>query len=107
MNSGTRVAALWPRGAAVVAYCATCVLCVCLATCGRPVGGGSTSVSYRAGDDQNGKTITMQPGQTLLVTLASTYWSFQGSSNPQVLAPVGTPTVSPAPVSTCPVAGSG
>jgi hypothetical protein len=64
-------------------------------------------VSIRAGDDQNGKSITLQPGQTLLVMLSSTYWSFQGSSNPQVLAAVGAPTASPAPRSTCPVIGTG
>jgi hypothetical protein len=52
-------------------------------------------------------SLTLPAGQTLLVTLASTYWSFQGSSNPQVLVSLGGPVVSPAPMGTCPVAGSG
>jgi hypothetical protein len=67
---------------------------------------GGVTANVRAGDDQNGRTISLQAGQTLLVTLSSTYWSFQGSSNPQVLAPVGTATASPVPKSTCPGPGS-
>ena len=90
----------------VAAYCAACL---CLASCGQPVGTLSTrpSVTIRAADAQNGTSMTLHVGQTLLVTLASTYWSFQGSSNPQVLVVVGGPVVSPAPFATCPVAGSG
>jgi hypothetical protein len=48
--------------------------------------------------------MTLHPGQTLTVTLCSTYWSLQGTSNPQVLVPVGAPVTSPR--NGCPV-GSG
>jgi hypothetical protein len=81
---------------------ACCAIGMCLASCGLSSGG--TPVNYQAGDDQNGHALTLHPGQTLLVTLASTYWTFEGSSDPQVLAAVGTPAVAPA---TCGVAGSG
>jgi len=96
-----------------------CWLCVaacsvlCLASCG--VGNdqttcttpSSTAQHIQAGDDQNGQSMTLHLGQTLTVTLCSTYWSFQGSSNPRVLALVGEAVVSPAPQSVCPVAGTG
>ena len=53
--------------------------------------------------------MTLHSGQTLTVTLCSTYWTFQGNTNPQVLALVGVPIVSPAPLDkhTCAAAGSG
>lgn len=98
MNSGRRAMAFWRRGAAVAACFA---VCVCLASCGWSAPSGQPA-SFRAGDDQNGTSMTLHPGQTLLVTLASTYWSFQGSSDTQVLAPVGAPVISPA---SCPPGG--
>src|SRR5215467_6253560 len=105
MRSQTQVKALWPRTAPVVLCC---LICLCLASCAGPPAGSSTpSTDIQAGNAQNGKSITVHPGQTLLVILSSTYWTIQGSSNPQVLVLVGEPVVSPAPRSTCPVAGSG
>lgn len=91
MNSEIRATAFWLRGAAVAACCA---VCMCLASCGWLAPSGQP-VNFRAGDDQNGTSMTLHPGQTLLVTLSSTYWSFQGSSDAQVLAPVGAPVASP------------
>jgi len=93
--------------ATLVVLC--CAVCLCLASCGQSLGtpASSPAVNVRAADAQNGSSLTLRAGQTLLVTLASTYWSFQGTSNPQVLVPVGGPVVSPAPSPTCPVAGSG
>jgi hypothetical protein len=97
------------RVAGVILLCAVCVgLMSCVE---RGASGGTTSSNMTfgvlAGDDQNGQSITLHPGQTLLVTLASTYWSIAGSSNANVLAAIGAPTTSPAPTGTCPVAGSG
>jgi hypothetical protein len=87
------------------------ILCICLllAGCAWP-GSQATSPppgNIQAGDHQNGDSITLQADQILVVTLASTYWTFAGSSNPQVLASVGAPVVSPAPLNACPVVGSG
>ncbi|HEX8034375.1 MAG TPA: hypothetical protein VF510_11030 [Ktedonobacterales bacterium] len=103
MNSDTQSKAFWLRGAAVVACCA---VCMCLASCAWPLSTTPSSppVSVRAGDDQNGTSIKLYLGQTLMVTLSSTYWSFQGSSDSQVLASVGSPIVSPAH---CDVPGCG
>jgi hypothetical protein len=50
-------------------------------------------------DADNGRTITVAPGERLTVTLGSTYWSFGGSSNSTVLRQVGQPVASPG---TCP-----
>jgi uncharacterized Zn-binding protein involved in type VI secretion len=52
-------------------------------------------------------SITRHPGQTLLVTLGSTYWTIQGSSNSLVLAPVGAAVTSPQPFSAPPGSGCG
>jgi hypothetical protein len=105
MRSQTQVMTLWPRMAPVVL---SCLICLCLASCaGLPAGSSTPSADIQAGNAQNGKSITLHPGQTLLVTLSSTYWTIQGSNNPQVLVLVGEPVVSPAPRSTCPIAGSG
>jgi hypothetical protein len=85
------------------------VVCMCLASCARPLDTTPSNppVSVRAGDDQNGTSIALHPGQTLQVTLSSTYWSFQGSSNPQVLAIVGAPVTSPLPCNNVPGCGAG
>jgi hypothetical protein len=51
----------------------------------------------------------LQAGEILTVVLSSTWWSFQGSSNAQVLAPVGAAVASPGPFNqqTCPYGGCG
>jgi hypothetical protein len=105
MRSQSLVMTLRPRTAPVLLCC---LVCLSLASCvGLPGGTSTPSADIQAGNAQNGKSITLHTGQTLLVTLSSTYWSIQGSSDQQVLAVVGEPVVSPAPWSTCPVAGSG
>jgi predicted secreted protein len=45
-----------------------------------------------ATDAANGQTISIRLGHTLTVTLNSTYWTFNGSSNPSVLEQAGQPT---------------
>jgi hypothetical protein len=47
----------------------------------------------------------MHPGQTLLVTLGSTYWTIQGSSDSQVLAPLGAAVTTPQSCSAPPGSG--
>lgn len=108
MNIEPPARAFRPRGAALVA-----IVCVCLAIGGLlwyEMGGaipGGPPGSIRATDTQNGASITLHPGQTLTVTLSSTYWSFQGSSNAHALVSVGLPVVSPAPFYQNPMPGSG
>ncbi len=114
MNNGVSAQALWPRG---VAGAACGVICVCLmlmglAACALPWQGSSSpspspSSDIQAGDGQNGQSITLHPGQTLTVTLGSTYWTIQGSSDSQVLTPVGKPATTPESCSAPPGSGCG
>ncbi|HEX5546267.1 MAG TPA: hypothetical protein VFX24_02600 [Ktedonobacterales bacterium] len=81
---------------------------VCLASCALPwQGSPSPSSNIQAGDNQNGKSVTLHPGQTLLVTLGSTYWTIQGSSDSRVLAPAGKVVTSPESCSAPPGSGCG
>lgn len=96
MKTETRMRAFWLRGMAV-AVC--CVVSLCLASCGAVTATGQGTV--RAGDAQNGRSITLHPGQTLIVTLPTTYWTIRGSSDAQALAPTGDPVASPASVDSC------
>jgi hypothetical protein len=121
MKNETHAGACWLRRAALVAFCA---ICMSLASCGglrlltpggssgQPTPGVTPSAcatTICAGYDQNGQTLTLHPNDTLTVTLPLTTWSFQGSSNQQTLAQVGSAVVSPAPFnkSTCPFGGCG
>jgi hypothetical protein len=51
--------------------------------------------TLNAGDQDNGRRVTAHVGDHLLLTLNSTYWTIQGSSNPAVLRQSGQPVVSP------------
>lgn len=53
---------------------------------------GDVSVTYGA----NGQTVTVAKGREVTITLDSTYWTFQGSSNTAVLQQSGSAVVSPA-----------
>jgi hypothetical protein len=63
--------------------------------------GGAASTAPRSvvtvNDADNGRTVTLAPGGELTVTLGSTYWTINGSSNPAVIRQVGQPTVSAGP----------
>ena len=59
------------------------------------------------GDSDNGKTVSLHVGDRLEVRLASTYWTFAGSSNPQVLKPLGRVEVSPQASGCVPGGGCG
>ena len=63
--------------------------------CGASAGSaGSVPPNAAVGDGDNGRTVTVTQGQLLVVTLGSTYWTFQGSSDSGVLRQVGTPSAS-------------
>ncbi|HEY7342848.1 MAG TPA: hypothetical protein VH591_18390 [Ktedonobacterales bacterium] len=79
---------------------------MCLASCALPWQGKPSS-DIQAGDNQNGTSMTMRPGQTLMVTLGSTYWTIQGSSDSQVLESVGAAVTSPQSCSAPPGSGCG
>ena len=112
MNSGISIRAFWPRVGGVAACSLVCIMCllfmVCLASCALPLQGTpSPSSNIQVGDNQNGGTITMHTGQTLIVTLGSTYWTIQGSSDSLVLAPVGAAITSPESCDAPPGSGCG
>jgi hypothetical protein len=90
MGHGVETMAFQRRGVRAPLVVACCAVWLWLASCGTTTGG------IQAGDSQNGKSITLHAGQTLVVTLASTYWSFQGSSDSRVLSPIGAPVTTPA-----------
>ena len=106
MNSGISARTFWPRATVVAACCVVCICLVCLASCALPWQ-GSPSSDIQAGENQNGTSITLHTGQTLMVTLGSTYWTIQGSSDSLVLAPVGKSVTSPQSCSAPPGSGCG
>ena len=68
-----------------------------IAGCGSGGGNGSTNPStqtstVRLDEKANGKTLDLAFGDTIIVTLHSTYWSFAPPSG-NILQPIGTPTV--------------
>ena len=108
MNSGVSIRAFWPRATVIAACYVLCMCLICLASCALPwQGQGTPSSGIKAGDKQNGTSITMHPGQTLMVTLGSTYWTIQGSSDSQVLTPVGAAVTTPQSCSAAPGSGCG
>ena len=48
-------------------------------------------------DANNGASVAEPSGATFHLVLHSTYWSFDGSSNPSVVGVVGSPSASPSP----------
>jgi hypothetical protein len=86
-----------------------------LIACGA-VPGGTTSPEpaltpgghlTMAGDADNGKTVNLRVGDRLVIRLESTYWTFAGSDNPQVLKALGQVDVSPQPSGCVPGGGCG
>ncbi|HEV7466304.1 MAG TPA: hypothetical protein VGP96_08380 [Candidatus Dormibacteraeota bacterium] len=59
-----------------------------------------------ASETENRRTITVRSGNRVTLTLHSTYWSIQGSSDPKVLHQVGGSSTRPAKPGTC-VPGQG
>jgi hypothetical protein len=58
-------------------------------------GGGDSPVVVR--DGSNGRTVSVTVGEHLEVILASSYWTVQGSSQPQVLQQDGPTKLMPRP----------
>jgi hypothetical protein len=50
----------------------------------------TSSSAISLGEGSNNETIVIKQGDQVKVSLHSTYWTYQGSSNPTVLAPQGT-----------------
>lgn len=55
----------------------------------------------------NGKSITIQTGAKLQLALHSTYWQIQGSSDSNILRPLGDPIIAPDPTVRIPGMGAG
>ncbi len=109
MYSEVSARGFWRRAMAGATFGIVGIMClVCLASCALPWQGPPLpSNDIQAGDNQNGKSVTMHPGQTLLVTLGSTYWTIQGSSDSLVLAPVDKAVTTPQSCSAPPGSGCG
>jgi hypothetical protein len=68
---------------------------------------GAAGTEITATDKDNGRTVTLGRGRRVRIVLSSTYWHFQGSSDPAVLRIDGQPRVSPQPSGCVPGAGCG
>jgi hypothetical protein len=95
--------------AITAALCATSTACGGILSHSRPGGPTSarTAVALTASDAENGRAITVHVGDRVSVILHSTYWNVAGSSNAAVMAPEGSPTVSPKPSGCVPGQGCG
>jgi len=93
--------------AIAAALCATAAACGGLSSGDRGPSPSPHTGVLTASEGQNGRTVTLHVGDSLAVTLHSTYWTFAGSSNAAVVAPEGTPTVSPSPSGCVPGQGCG
>ena len=86
---------------------------VLLAACGSPSAPGagnpspSIGVLHVAQDADNGSTLQLRKGDRLEVSLHSTYWVINGSSNSKVLMAEGSAVVSPSPAGCVPGGGCG
>jgi hypothetical protein len=72
-------------------------------------GSDASTRGIRVGLRDNGRTLTLHPGQIVTVMLKSTFWTFKGSSNPQVVEQLGPAVVVRTPFNkqTCPYGGCG
>lgn len=83
-----------------------CAVALALTACGGSSGGQSSVTSapttHRLNDSSNGSTLQAHLGDTIVVTLGSTYWTIDPPTT--TLQPMGAPKTSP---SHCVVMGSG
>jgi hypothetical protein len=95
--------------AIAIALCATSTACGGVLSHGQPAAATSprTAAALTATDAENGHRITVHVGDRVSVILHSTYWNFAGSSNAAVMAPHGSPTISPSPSGCVPGQGCG
>jgi hypothetical protein len=87
----------------LAALCLAVVATACTSgSSGVGAGVSSSPATHRLDEHANGSTVRVHPGDTVVVTLHSTYWTFAVPSD--VLQPLGAPRPSP---SHCPVVGGG
>jgi hypothetical protein len=87
---------LVPAAAGPLALVAALLLAGCGAAVAGPGGSPSpTPATLAAGDADNGHRLDARAGDHVVVTLNSTYWTINDSSNPAVLRMAGQPVVSP------------
>lgn len=70
-----------------------------IAGCGAS--GLQSGHEVNAADAQNGQSISAHVGDTVRITLNTTFWTFSGSSDASVLQPQGEAVASPAPRGSC------
>lgn len=63
--------------------------------------------SIQISENENGKTVEAKVNARIRVVLSSTYWTFQGSSDSQVLKAAGEPVVAPDLAGRIPGTGAG
>jgi hypothetical protein len=80
-------------------------LCACGAIQGTPSVDPTAAMTLTQAD--NGRSVSMHVGQSLVVQLNSTYWVISGSSDRGVLAPEGAAQVAPSPGGCVPGQGCG
>ena len=98
------------RRSAVLALLLAALACACGGTdsASSSTGTGAKRLPpLRAGEHQDGRTLTLRRGQHLVVVLHSTYWEFAPSSNPGVLRAAGAPKTVPHPSGCVPGEGCG
>src|SRR5258708_25216632 len=79
-------------------------LVIVLLAAGLAVGLGACGQSLsevKVDDSKNGQTVQVHVGDTVKVTLASTSWTFDQSSDTVVLKELGQQVVTPDPVGSC------
>jgi hypothetical protein len=80
-------------------------LAACGAVPGTPSFSPSATLTVTQAD--NGRSVSMHVGQSLVVQLNSTYWMVSGSSDPVVLAQQGSEQIAPSPGGCVPGQGCG
>ena len=79
-------------------------LVIALLAAGLAVGLGACGQSLsevKVDDSKNGQSVQVHVGDTVKVTLNSTYWTFDQSSDPLVLKELGDQVVTPDPIGSC------
>ena len=100
---------MWNRSVTMRILAACCLLLI--AACGTAT---SSAAPNSAGpkeiavlDAANGKTVSAMAGDTIQLTLSSSYWNVAGSSAPRILRQDGQPKLLPRPASCPPTPGLG
>ncbi len=62
---------------------------------------GQSLSEVKVDDSKNAQSVQVHVGDTVKVTLGSTYWTFDQSSDPLVLKELGDQVVTPDPIGSC------